>query len=143
MTAISSETLHASCIAIGGCAVLIKGLSGSGKSDLALRLIDRGAVLVSDDYTIVRRSGDRLIASAPPNITGLIEVRGVGLVPMPAEADVPVALIVSISDDVERMPEGLETEVIAGVSIPRCRLVPFETSAPIKVEIMLKLKGLQ
>jgi serine kinase of HPr protein (carbohydrate metabolism regulator) len=143
MTTISSETLHASCIAIGGCAVLIEGLSGSGKSDLALRLIDRGAVLVSDDYTIVRRIDDRLIASAPPNITGLIEVRGVGLVPMPAEADVTVALIISISDDVERMPEGPETEVIAGVSIPRYRIAPFESSAPVKVEIMLKLKGLQ
>jgi serine kinase of HPr protein (carbohydrate metabolism regulator) len=143
MTTISSETLHASCIAIGGCAVLIEGLSGSGKSDLALRLIDRGAVLVSDDYTIVRRIDDRLIASAPPNITGLIEVRGVGLVPMPAEADVSVALIISISDDVERMPEGPETEVIAGVSIPRYRIAPFESSAPVKVEIMLKLKGLQ
>ncbi len=143
MTTLSSETRHASCIAIGGRAVLIEGLSGSGKSDLALRLIDRGAVLVSDDYTIVRRNGDNVIASAPANIAGLIEVRGVGLVPMPAESDVTVALIVRISDSIERMPEGLETEVIAGVTIPRFCIAPLEASAPIKVEIMLKLKGLE
>ncbi len=143
MTTLSSETLHASCIAIGGRAVLIEGQSGSGKSDLALRLIDRGAVLVSDDYTIIRRIGDTVIASAPPNIAGLIEVRGVGLVPMPVETDVTIALIVSISDSIERMPESLETEVIAGIIVPRCRISPFESSAPIKVEIMLKLKGLE
>ena len=143
MTTLSSETLHASCVAIGRRAVLIEGPSGSGKSDLALRLIDRGAALVSDDYTIVRRVGDSLIASAPPNIVGLIEVRSVGLVPMPAQADVAVALIVSIAEKVDRMPEDLKTEVIAGITIPRCAISPLEPSAPIKVELMLKLKGLK
>ena len=75
---LSSETLHASTVSIKGRAVLIEGPSGSGKSDLALRLIDRGATLVSDDYTIVRRIDGNLIASAPPNIAGLCEVRGCG-----------------------------------------------------------------
>ena len=142
MTTLSSETRHASCIAIGGRGVLITGPSGSGKSDLALRLIDRGAALVSDDYTIVRRNGDRLIASAPPNITGLIEIRGVGLVPMAFQTDVPVALIVSIAEEIDRMPDDLELEVIAGVSIPQCAIVALEASAPIKVEQLLALKGL-
>jgi serine kinase of HPr protein (carbohydrate metabolism regulator) len=142
MTTLSSETLHASCVAIDGRAVLIEGLSGSGKSDLALRLIDRGATLVSDDYTIVRRHGDALIASAPDTIAGLIEVRGVGLVPMPSLADAPVSLIVTISDDVGRLPADLEREVIVGVSIPRYQIAPLEASAPVKVELILKLKGL-
>lgn len=141
MTSLSSETLHASCIAIEGRAVLIEGASGSGKSDLALRLIDRGAVLVSDDYTIVRRIADALIASAPTNIAGLIEVRGIGLVPMPLETDVPVALIVSIADAVDRMPDDDSSSVIAGIAIPRCQIAPFEASAAIKVELILKLKG--
>jgi serine kinase of HPr protein (carbohydrate metabolism regulator) len=143
MTTLSSETLHASCIAIDGRAVLIRGPSGSGKSDLALRLIDRGAALVSDDYTIVRRNGDRLAASAPPNITGLIEIRGVGLVPMPFEIDVPIALVISIAEEIDRMPEDLETEVIAGVCVPHCVIVALEASAPIKVEILLTRKGLK
>lgn len=143
MTTLSSETLHASCVAINGRAVLIEGLSGSGKSDLALRLIDRGAVLVSDDYTVVRRSAERLIASAAPNIAGLIEVRGIGLVPMPAQVDVSVAMIVTISDDVTRMPDDDNSKVIVGVAIPRGHIAPFESSAPIKVELMLERKGLK
>jgi serine kinase of HPr protein (carbohydrate metabolism regulator) len=143
MTTLSSETLHASCVAIGERAVLIEGLSGSGKSDLALKLIDRGAVLVSDDYTIVRRQDDMLIASAPPKISGLIEVRGLGLVPMPAKADIPVALIISIADNIERLPEDIDREVIAGIAVPRFRIAPLEASAPIKVELMLKSKGLK
>ena len=65
MVALSSETIHASCVAIGGRAVLIEGVSGSGKSDLALGLIDRGAQLVSDDYTVVQRREARLIARKP------------------------------------------------------------------------------
>ena len=77
---LSSETLHASTVAIDGRAVLIPGPSGSGKSDLALRLLDRGFTLVSDDQTIVRRDGERLIASAPPTIAGKLEIRGVGIV---------------------------------------------------------------
>ena len=142
MTALSSETLHASCVSIGGRAVLIEGLSGSGKSDLALRLIDRGAALVSDDYTIVRRIDGKLIASAPPNIGGLIEVRGVGLVPMPFETDVPVALIASIAITIERLPDLNSTRIVAGVAIPTCLIAPLEASAPIKIEMLLKLRGL-
>ena len=142
MTALSSETLHASCVSIGGRAVLIEGLSGSGKSDLALRLIDRGAALVSDDYTIVRRIDGKLIASAPPNINGLIEVRGVGLVPMPFESDVPIALIASIATTIERLPDLNSTRIVAGVAIPTCLIAPLEASAPIKIEMLLKLRGL-
>ena len=65
---ISSETLHVSCVAKDGRAILIAGRSGAGKSDLALRLIDRGAHLVSDDYTVVKRVAGRLVACPPRNI---------------------------------------------------------------------------
>ncbi len=142
MTVLSSETLHASCVAVDGRAVLIEGLSGSGKSDLALRLIDRGAVLVSDDYTIVRRIAGKLAACAPPNIAGLIEVRGVGLVPMPFQNDIPVALIVTISSAVVRLPDDANIRTIAGVAVPAGLVAPLEASAPIKVELMLKTRGL-
>jgi serine kinase of HPr protein (carbohydrate metabolism regulator) len=142
MTILSSETVHASCVSIGGRAVLIEGSSGSGKSDLALRLIDRGAVLVSDDYTVVRRSAGALSAVAPPNIAGLIEVRGIGLVPMPFESDVPVALIVSITGTVDRLPDDDSARLIAGISVPMCLIAPLEASAPVKVELMLKARGL-
>src|SRR5437763_620964 len=85
-----SRTVRGTSIAIGGRGVLLRGESGSGKSDLALRLIDRGAVLVSDDYTQVRAEHGRRIASAPGAIAGKSEVRGVGIATFPAEMDVPL-----------------------------------------------------
>jgi serine kinase of HPr protein (carbohydrate metabolism regulator) len=129
-------------VSIDGRAVLIDGPSGSGKSDLALRLIDRGATLVSDDYTVVQRHAGRLTAVAPPNIAGMIEVRGVGLVPMPFERDIPVAMIASMTGVVERMPDDDSARLIAGISLPVCQVSPLEASAPIKVEMMLKTRGL-
>ena len=139
---LSSETVHATSVALGGRAVLIGGRSGSGKSDLALRLIDRGGRLVSDDYTYVRRVEGRLIAGAPPNILGKIEVRGVGVIEMEAARDVPVALFVDLDRAAERLPTGAEPRMIAGVAVPTIGLAGLEASAPIKVEAALKLLGL-
>ncbi len=138
MPALSSETLHASCVAIDGRAVLIEGRSGEGKSDLALRLIDRGAVLVSDDYTICTRVAGVVHGSAPANIAGRIEVRGLGILTLPHVERAPVALIVTILDSPPRMPEGPRTHRIAGVDIPQVALPALEPSAPVKVELALK-----
>ncbi|MEG3151634.1 HPr kinase/phosphatase C-terminal domain-containing protein [Sphingomonas sp. ZT3P38] len=132
-----SETIHASTIAIGGHAVLIEGPSGAGKSDLALRLIDRGAVLVSDDYTVLSASQDILLASPPATIAGQMEVRGIGIVSMAHAAPVPVALLVRLADRVERLPEA-ESRCFEGVPVPAIALDPHEASAPIKVELALR-----
>ncbi|TPG42926.1 aldolase [Sphingomonas koreensis] len=137
MTAVSSETLHASCVAIGGRAVLIEGRSGSGKSDLALRLIDRGATLVSDDYTVLVRDKGQLVAIAPANIAGQIEVRGLGIVPIDHVERVPVALVITLTDLVERFPDERPERTVAGVSLLEIALNPFEMTAPIKVELAL------
>lgn len=137
MTTVSSETLHASCVAIGGRAVLIEGPSGSGKSDLALRLIDKGATLVSDDYTVLVRERDRLYAQPPATIAGKIEVRGLGIVELPHEKRSPVALVVCLIDQIERMPEEREPRRIAGVTLPEIALNAHEMSAPIKVALAL------
>jgi len=142
LTTLSSDRLHASCVAIGGRAVLIEGLSGSGKSDLTLRLIDRGAALVSDDYVFIRRDGTRLIASAPPLLAGKIEVRGLGIIEMPHVDDVPVAMIVSVGEPVERLPEDGRAQNLIGVQVPHIALAALEQSAPIKVEYALRLRGL-
>ena len=139
---LSSETVHTSCVAIGGLAVLIGGRSGRGKSDLALRLIDRGARLVSDDYTFVRRVEGRLLASAPDTIAGKIEVRGVGILEFPVERDVPVALFVDLDMDATRLPVAREDRMVAGVAIPVVGLSALEASAPIKVEAALRQLGL-
>ena len=137
MTTISSETLHASCVAIDGCAVLIEGRPGSGKSDLALRLIDRGAKLVSDDYTVLVRERDRLFAQPPATIAGKIEVRGLGIIELPHEKRAPVALVICLADKIERMPDEREPRRIAGVTLPEIALNGHEPSAPIKVALAL------
>lgn len=138
MTIVSSETLHASCVAIGDHAVLIEGRSGAGKSDLALRLIDRGAALVSDDYTVLMRAAHTLVATPPATITGKIEVRGLGIMAMPHRDRVPVAMIVELVDEVERMPLETPKRRIAGVDVPVVLLNAHEASSPIKVELALK-----
>lgn len=138
MTIVSSETLHASCVAIGTHAVLIEGQSGAGKSDLALRLIDRGAALVSDDYTMLVRSGRVLLATPPATIAGKIEVRGLGIFDMPHVDRIPVALLIELTDEVERMPFDLEKRRIAGIDVPVIALNGLHASGPIKVEMALK-----
>jgi serine kinase of HPr protein (carbohydrate metabolism regulator) len=137
-----SETLHATSVAIGGRAVLLCGASGMGKSDLALRLIDRGAILVSDDYTLLKWVDGRLEATAPQTITGKMEVRGLGLVDMPCVDYARVALIIELSDSIDRMPEDPEERLIVGARVPVVRLAALEPSAPIKVELALKMVGL-
>lgn len=141
-SSLSSETLHASCVAKDGRAILISGRSGSGKSDLALRLIDRGADLVSDDYTIVRRVGGKLVATAPENIRNKLEIRGLGILEFEIVADVPICLMVELSTEVERMPQMPGFIAIAGMQLPSVRLNSLEASAPVKVEVALAEFGL-
>jgi serine kinase of HPr protein (carbohydrate metabolism regulator) len=136
--ALSSETLHATGVAIEGRTVLLCGPSGSGKSDLALRLIDRGALLVSDDYTLVKRVDGRLIATAPSTIAGQMEVRGIGIVALPHQDEAPIALLIDLCEQVERMPMERASRTVAGIQVPVAKLNPFEISAPIKVEMALK-----
>lgn len=138
---LENQTIHASCVSLGGRAVLIAGASGSGKSDLALRLIDRGATLVSDDYTIVVAIAGRLVASPPPTIAGRMEVRGVGLLDMRFEEGVTICLLVDLDRPPERLPHGAEIEV-AGLDLPVIGLAGLEASAAIKVETALRLFGL-
>ncbi len=134
----SAETIHASAVAIDGRAVLIMGPSGAGKSDLALRLIDRGALLVSDDYIMARQSAGLVLAEPPATIAGLIEVRGLGIVSMPHVSQVPIALVVRLENAVERMPEQGLTRSIAGIEVPEVAIDAREASAPIKVELALR-----
>lgn len=136
-----SERVHASCVAIDGRGVLISGASGRGKSDLALRLIDRGALLVSDDYCELRIEGGQLLASAPATIGGRIEMRGVGIVELEAIPEAPVCLYIDLDAAPERLPEP-RTETLLHLGVPALRLDALEASAPIKVETALRMFGL-
>lgn len=140
---LSAETLHASTVAVDGRAVLIAGPSGSGKSDLALRLLDRGYTLVSDDRTLVRREGERLVASAPPNIAGKLEIRGIGIVEMETQDNVPVALFVELTSEIQRLPDENRERPVLGVRIPLISIDAMSASAPSKVALALDRMGLK
>lgn len=140
---LSSENLHASCVALDGRAVLIGGPSGSGKSDLALRLLDRGFKLVSDDRTIVRKDGARLIASAPETIKGKLEIRGIGIVDMETLQNVPLALVVELTSNILRMPDDSRERLILGNGVPLISVDAMTASAPSKVAVALDRLGLK
>jgi len=139
---VSAENVHGTSVARDGRAVLLTGPSGSGKSDLALRLIDRGFTLVSDDQTILSRAGDRLTASAPTQIRGKMEIRGLGIVEMETDSDVPLALIVELTSEIERIPAEGRTCQILGHSLPLVRIDAMTSSAPAKVALALDRMGL-
>ncbi len=141
MTEAGDTVIHASCVRIGERGVLILGPSGSGKSDLALRLIDRGAVLVSDDYTRLRPREGHLIAAPPANIAGLLEIRHIGIVNLPYAIDVPIALAVALEEKPQRMPDRPATFDLLGLSVPRVTLAGLEPSAPVKAEFALSRLG--
>ena len=140
---ISAETVHASTVATDGRAVVILGPSGSGKSDLALRLLDRGFTLVSDDQTVVKRDGERLVASAPPNIAGKLEIRGIGIVDMETVTNIPVALLVELTSEIQRLPDESRERPVLGVKLPLISIDAMTASAPSKVALALDRMGLK
>ncbi|MFI5032943.1 MAG: HPr kinase/phosphorylase [Reyranellales bacterium] len=122
-------------------AVLLRGPSGSGKSDLALRLIEAGGRLVADDQTHLARRGRSLVATPPPPLAGMIEARGVGIVRLQRNqvlAQARVALLVDLvpPDRIERLPEP-QTETLIEITVPRLDLAPFEVSAVQKLCLAL------
>lgn len=136
------QTIHATSVALGGRAVLITGPSGSGKSDLALQLIERGFRLVSDDRTILRRRGARLTADVPPTIAGKLEIRGLGIVELEPAGEQPVALLIELTGAIERMPEPGRQRELLGIALPLVAIDPATASAAAKVVIALDHFGL-
>ncbi len=135
-----SIQIHATALRIGDSGVLIRGPSGSGKSDLAMRLIDGGALLVADDRCHIQLVENTLVASCPPEISGLIEVRGLGILRLEPATSTPLTFVVDLcqAGSVERMPEN-DTESILGRALPVVRLDGLEASAPEKVRLALRV----
>jgi len=135
--------IHATAVAIetelGFRALLLRGRSGSGKSDLALRLIDAGARLVTDDQSVLSRRDDMIIVGPPARISGLLEVRGIGIMRVEALAEAPVVLIADLvsPDQIDRLPERRREEIF-GLTVPVIALTPFEASAPAKLRLALR-----
>jgi serine kinase of HPr protein (carbohydrate metabolism regulator) len=135
--------IHATCVRYGRDGILLVGKSGSGKSDLALRLIALGARLVADDRTDLKVKDGALIATPPKTIAGLLEVRGVGIVETPHVASARIALVIDLSGKVERLPEAKWYKL----PLPRTfwpqliALDAFEASAPHKVLAALRQRA--
>lgn len=132
---------NASCVSVDGRGVLIEGIPGSGKSSLALALIDRGAVLVGDDGVTLTRRDDRLWASPPPNTAGRLEIRNVGLVDLPT-AEAPISLVLRLEEAAPRYIEGADEAGLEGLTLPLVRLWPGSPAVPLRAEWALKLYGL-
>jgi serine kinase of HPr protein (carbohydrate metabolism regulator) len=132
---------NASCVAIGGRGVLILGEPGSGKSSLALALIDRGAVLVGDDGVTLDLVGGRVIASPPPHIAGLAEVRNVGLIRLPTTS-APLAIALRLTRETRRHPEEADRLPLLGTAIPLVALWPESHVLHLRAEHALALYGL-
>lgn len=133
------QTHHGSVVDVAGAGVMLRGPSGSGKSDLALRLMDRGAVLVADDQVILTPHRTGLRASAPDKLYGLLEVRGVGIMSLPAIKNTTLQMIVDLVDPklVPRFPERRH-DVIEDIKIDLLTLHAFEISAAIKIELAVR-----
>ncbi len=135
-----AKQVHATCVSLYGAGLIIRGSSGAGKSDLALRLIDRGARLVADDRVDLLVSDNGVIARAPETLAGLLEVRGLGILRVPVLEATVVRLVVDLVDheNVPRLPDRRMTDLI-GMDVPAVTLDPFEASAVTKVRLALEL----
>ena len=142
--------IHGTCLAIGGEGVLLVGKPGTGKSDLALRLVDQGglglsgqmrvAQLVADDQVVIRRDGGTLVASAPPSLKGKLEIRGLGIAELPVVAETRLRLAVRLTPaaEIERMPDlGSARMDILGIAVPLVLLDPRNASAPARLRAAL------
>lgn len=140
------QILHATCVAVNGVGLLLTGSPGSGKSDLALRLIDqpgrglsgveKSSQLVADDQVVIRREGRRLIASAPPALAGLFEVRGLGVMSVRHRNEVALAAVVELvlSEEIERLPDFTARRwSLLGLDLPRLAIDPWTASAPARM----------
>lgn len=133
---------QATCVAIGDRGILIEGPTGSGKSSLALALIDRGAQLVGDDGVELALLNGRLQAGPHPRTRGLIEVRNLGLLSMPVCESITLALVIALDREAPRFIEQAETCQRGGIVLPLVRLWPDSPILALRAELALARHGL-
>lgn len=136
----SPAPYQATCVAIDGRGLLIEGPPGSGKSSLALALIDRGAVLVGDDGVLLEGRAGAVWALPPPAIAGLLELRGVGLLHYPCAA-APVALVIRLSADAPRFIDQPGQRRLAGIAVPLVTLWPDSPVLHLRAEAAFRRYG--
>ena len=133
----TAKKFHSTSVVIEDLGLLIRGQSGSGKSDLALRLIDSGATLISDDLTICKKIGDYLYLYPHSNTKGLLEVREIGIMTVPYVENIKLTLVVElVEEEFERIP-GMMSCSILGMKFPKIKLFGKSSSAVAKIKIKL------
>jgi serine kinase of HPr protein (carbohydrate metabolism regulator) len=131
------------CVSIGGRGLLIEGRPGSGKSSLALALIDRGATLVGDDGVLLESQDGLLIARPHPETTGLLEIRNIGIVRIPVCQSAAIAMLIRLDEHAPRFVEGPLEQEIAGVILPSISLWPNSPVLALRAEMALAQFGLR
>ena len=132
------QRVHATLVEYQDQGLMMMGPSGSGKSDLALRLIEKGGRLVADDQVLLRYQDKELRGCAPETLRGLLEVRGVGIVKLSYHESFPVHLVIDLKKELsyERLPES-HAVILLGEKIPKCYLWAFEASVIEKIGILV------
>jgi HPr kinase/phosphorylase len=140
MTADASQQIHATCISLEGLGLLLRGPSGSGKSDLALRMMEHNSQLIADDCVDLSLKSGVLIAQAPDRLRGLLEVRGVGIIEVPYGNSISILGLINLVDSnkIQRLPDH-RMEILLGVEVPSYQLDPWEISAIAKVRLVRSL----
>ena len=129
------KRIHSTSVVIDDNGVLILGDSGSGKSDLALRLIDNGATLISDDISICRKNSNNIYLYCPPEIKGLLEVREIGIITVPFVERIKLRLVVNLkSNNNERFPKDSSFRIL-GIKIPIINIEGKNSSAVAKIKV--------
>ena len=133
--------IHSTAISLNGDGILIKGPSGSGKTDLALRLIESGGKLISDDQVIIKRKAKRLFLSSPKKLNGLMQLSGIGIVRADYVQNIPLELVVKLQPykSLDPFPINKE-EIIKDLSIPALSLYSFAVSATAKIKVALDVQ---
>ena len=140
MTTETSEQVHATCIGLEGIGLLLRGPSGTGKSDLAFRMMEHNSKLIADDCVNLFLKNGVLMAQAPYSLRGLLEVRGVGIIEVPYENNICVFGVINLvdSNQVQRLPNH-QMETLLGIEVPSYQLNPWEISAIAKVRLVRNL----
>jgi len=145
-----STSFHGTCVALGEVALLLRGASGAGKSDLAYRFLHlpqgertTAPILVADDQVVMTRDGDRIYVAPPPAIAGKLELRGIGILDLPYLNKASLRLVVDLCqpEEIERLPDWTDRAEYLGIELPLIRLSPFQTSAALKLRSALDMSG--
>ena len=133
--------IHSTAVSLNGDGILIKGPSGSGKTDLALRLIESGGKLISDDQVIIKKKAKRLFLSSPKKLNGLMQLSGIGIVKADYVQNIPLELVVKLQPykNLDPFPINKE-EIIKDLSIPALNLYSFAVSATAKIKVALDVQ---